>query len=377
MPPTLPPQELPDTPTRYVLPAGSTLWRVHRSGRPGHEFDGPRLVKGFGGGRFDSAGPGGYPYLYCSPEAGTALAERFVRDLDFSVTATRMLPRKALQHRTVSVCRTTTDLNLLSLVSGPDLAAVGQDGWLLSARGTDLDLTRRWAVWLRDKARWAQGIVWQSSVDMPRTTMVLFGDLCGGDALEPVGDMAHRLDDPDREGWLRYQLTPHRVVLDPVAPQEKPRIFINYRSDNAGLAAGLLDRELTRRLGDAAVFLDRRSIAPATRFPPEIIDKVRGCRLLLVLVGPGWEDARLPDGTRRLDDVDDWVRREIREAAAYRVPVAPVLVGVRPRLAEADLPEDIRFLVADQYFHLPAGFGEADVALAVDRLLERFRGLDA
>lgn len=324
MPPTLPPQALPGAPTRYVLPAGTTLWRVHRSGRPVHDFDAPRLVKGFGGGRFDSTRPNGFPYLYCSPDAGTALAERFVRDLDFSVTATRMLPRRALQSRTASVCQTTTDLNLLSLASGPDLAAVGQDGWLLSARGPDLDLTRRWAAWLRDQARWAQGFVWQSGVDLPKPTMVLFGDTCGV-ALAPVDDMAYRLDDPDREGWLRYQLKPHRVVLDPVAPQEKPRIFINYRSDNAGLAAGLLDRELTRRL----------------------------------------------------DDADDWVRREIREAAAYRVPVAPVLVGARPRLSEADLPADIRVLVEDQFVHLPAGFGEADVTLAVDRLLERFRGLDA
>lgn len=376
MPPTLPPPALPGTPTRYVLPAGSTLWRVHRSGRPVHEFDSPRLVKGFGGGRFDSAGPGGYPFLYCSPDVGTALAERFVRDLDFSVTATRMLPRKALQTRTVSVCQTTADLNLLSLVSGPDLAEVGQDGWLLSARGADLDLTRRWAAWLRNQARWAQGFVWQSSVDLPKPTMVLFGDLCGS-ALEPVDGMAYRLDDPDREGWLRYHLKPHRVVLDPVAHRNKPRIFVNYRSDNGGLAAELLDRELTGRLGDAAVFRDRRSIAPATRFPPEILDKVRGCRLLLVVVGPGWEDARRPDGTRRLDDPDDWVRREIREAAAHRVPVAPVLVDTRPRLSEADLPADIRFLAEDQYLHLPAGFGEGDVALAVDRLLERFRGLDA
>jgi hypothetical protein len=204
---------------------------------------------------------------------------------------------------------------------------------------------------------------------MPKPTMVLFGDACDPSALETVDGMAHQLDDPDQEGWLRYQLKPHRVEIDPVAPQDKPRFFINYRSDNGGLAAELFDRELTRRLGNAAVFRDRRSIRPAADFPPEILDKVRGCEQLLVVVCPGWENTRLADGRRRLDDADDWVRKEIREARTNEVKVVPVIVGARPKLAEADLPEDIRFLVNRQFVHLPEGFGERDVEIAVDRLL--------
>lgn len=375
MPPTLPPSRLPGTPTRFVLPAGTALWRVHRSGRRPHDFDLSRSTGGFGGGRFDSVGHGGHPFMYCSEDAGTALAERFVGNLDFTVTATRTLRRKELQTRTMSVVRTTSELTLLRLVTGPDLAAVGQDGWLLSARGADVDLTRRWATWLRDQVRWAQGFVWQSSVDQPKPTMVLFGDVCDSHTFEPVDGMAYRLDDPGREGWLQHHLAPHRVELYPAAPVEKPRVFINYRSDNGGLAAEQLDRELTARLGDAAVFRDRRSIAPGTRFPPEIIDKVRGCEVLLVVVGPGWENARKPDGSRRIDDDEDWVRREIREAASYQVTVVPVIVGTRPRIDENDLPADIRFLAVDQYLHLPAGFGPGDVALTVDRLLERCRAL--
>jgi RES domain/TIR domain len=370
VPPTLPPGELPGTPTRYVLPAGTALWRVHRSGLRVDEFDSARGANGVGGGRFDSVGHGGYPYLYCSPDAGTALAERFVGNLDFTATATRRLRRKEFEKNSASVCRTTTELNLLSLRTGPDLAAVGQDGWLLSARGKDFDLTRRWAAWLRERARWAQGFVWQSGVDMPKPTMVLFGDACESWALDPVDGMDHKLDDPDRQSWLRYHLNPHGVEFDAPAPPVKPRFFINYRSDNGGLAAGLLDRELTRRLGDAAVFRDRRSIRPATDFPPEILDKVRGCRTLLVVVCPGWENTRLRDGGRRLDDPEDWVRKEIREAASYQVPIVPVLVGTRSSLAAEDLPEDIRFLADRQYLHLRAGFDERDIEIAVDELLQ-------
>lgn len=377
MPPSLPPAELPGTPTRHVLPAGTSLWRVHRSGRPANQFDGPRLSSQFGGNRFDSVGGAGYPYFYCSPDTGTALAERFVRDLDFSATATRILPRRTLRSQTASVVRTTRELTLLRLMTAPDLAAVGQDTWLLSAQGTEFDLTRRWAAWLRDNARWAQGFVWQSSVDMPKPTMVLFGDACDADDLRVDHGMAERLDETDRESWLAHHLAPYRVRLHPAAPLAKPKIFVNYRSDNGGQAANALDRELTRRLGEAAVFLDRRSIAPATEFPPEILDKVRGCAVLVVVAGPGWEHTQLPNGNRRLTDEHDWVRREIREAAGYQVPVMPVLVGARPRLAADDLPADIRFLADLQYMHLPDGFDTEDVALLVDRMLERFRGLVA
>lgn len=377
MPPTLFPAELPGNPRRYVLSSGTSLWRVHRSGRPADEFQQPRLVAGFGGNRFDGVGRDGHPYLYCSPDSGTAIAEYFVRDLDFSVTATRILPRRALRTKTASVVRTTRDLDLLSLVTGPDLAAIGQDSWLTSARGPEFDLTRRWAAWLRDRVRWAQGIVWQSSVDLPKPTMVLFGDACGLRAVEPDFDMVERLDERANDGWLRHQLVPHRVVLDPAAPVDKPRVFVNYRTDNAGLAAREFDRELTGRLGDTAVFLDRRSIAPGRTFPPELLDKVRGCSVLLVVIGAGWEYTTTPAGTRRLADEQDWVRREIREAVDYQVPVVPVLVGARPPLVAAELPADMRFLAELQYLHVPDGFESRHVSLAVDQLLERFRGLAA
>jgi hypothetical protein len=366
VPSTLPPPSLPGTPARHVLPAGTKLWRVHASDRPAHEFDKPRLTRDFGGGRFDGVGGGGFPYLYCSPEAGTALAERFVGPLDFSRTTDRLLPYRALRCRTASMCETTADLNLLRLLTGPDLAAIGQDGWLLSARGTDFDVTRHWAAWLREQVRWAHGIIWQSSVDMPKPTMVLFDDGFGS-AVKPVPGKAYRLDDPDREGWLLDELEPFRVGLDAGALRRFPRFFVNYRTDNGGLAADMLHRELTRR-GEAA-FLDKRSIRPAAHFPSELLDTVRGARTLLVVICPGWENSRRPDGTRRLDDENDWVRREIREAEAHHREIVPIIVGARSRLAAADLPEDIRFLVERQDVHLRHGFGERDVEIIVDWLL--------
>lgn len=370
MPPALPPAALSGSPRRHVLPAGTSLWRVHRSGASPTEFDSSRATGGPGGGRFDSVGPHGYPYLNGSFEQSTALTERFVRHLDFSATGDRYLLRKSLRHQSVSVVTTTADLNLLRLVTGPDLASVHQDDWLLTARGPDYDLTRRWALWLRDQVPWAQGFVWQSSVDQPNQTMVLFGDRCEPEVLRAVPGMSERLGDSRREGWLQHLLSPFGVKLYPTAPADQPRVFINYRSDNGGHAAHMLDAALCRRLGPAAVFLDNRSIRPGADYPPELLDKARGAEVLVAVIGPGWENARGPDGTRRLDAEDDWVRREIREATAYGVRVVPVLVGARTRLAEADLPADIRSLGISQYLHLSDGFGAAEVELVVKRLFE-------
>lgn len=374
MPPTLPPPALSGSPRRFTLPAGTSLWRVHRSGAAPAAFDPPRATPGPGGGRFDSVGPDGYSFMYGSFEKSTALTERFVRDLDFRATGDRYLRRVGLEHQSVSMIATDTELSLLQLVSGSDLAAVHQDEWLSTARPPDYDLTRRWATWLREKVPWAQGFVWQSSIDQPNRTTVLFGDRCDPRLLQAV--TSERLDDPARENWLRHLLGQFCVKLWPEQPIAEPRVFINYRSDNCGLAAKLLDRELTRRLGDAAVFLDRRSIAPGAEFQSELMDGARGSTVLLTVIGPGWEDARNPDGTRRLDHEDDWVRREIREAITGGVTVIPVLVGMRERLDETALPDDVRGLVGFQYLHLPDGYTEASVGVLVDRLLERFDGLD-
>jgi hypothetical protein len=352
-----------------VLPAGTPLWRVHRGDTRPHEFEPPRLVDGVGGGRFDGVGPGGHSCLYGSFSARTALAERFVRDLDFAVTSTRRLPRSSLTAESISVVSTVRDVDLVRLTTGPDLFEVGQSAELLSARGPDLVMTRRWATWLRENVDWAQGIVWQSDVDLPSWTVVLFEDACGPDPLHPVAGTTERLAAPDREGWLGVELAPFGVTVEPAPAIEKVKVFVNYRRKDGGLAATMLYEELVRRFGETKVFLDRRSMKPGTAFRPTLIENARSCERLAVVVGPDWEDARYPDGRRCLDDPDDWVRREAREAAKFGVRVVVVLVGTRPRLVDADLPEDVRFLAGTQYVHLADGFGPKHVALLVDELL--------
>jgi len=64
----------------------------------------------------------------------------------------------------------------------------------------------------------------------------------------------------------------------------------------------------------------------------------------LATIGPDWLTAE-KDGHRRLDDPDDWVRREIATAMDMgRVRVIPVLVGEAELPAADDLPDELQKL---------------------------------
>ncbi|WP_410564510.1 RES domain-containing protein [Amycolatopsis sp. cmx-4-61] len=331
----------------------------------------PPVQSVFGGGRFDAVMPADRGQMYVSPSDTTAVLERFLPGLVFGADGRRFLLRRAVEGKRLSALEVTRDLTLLRLVSSGDLAAVGQDQWLLTE--THYGATREWAQWLREKVPWADGIVWQSTVDMPAETMVLFDrDV---PAVTVVDQRSSVLGGTERSGWLEDVLDAHGVRT---GPPSRPRVkaFINYRKGECSEAALLLHNELAQRWGEHRVFRDNRSILPGQLFPGELLDKVRTCRVLFVLFSLGWEEHRGENG-RALDDPRDWVRREIEEATAAGAEIVPVLVGARRRLRGQSLPPVLAHLAERQTLQLPHGFREVEVKCLVDRLLEQLPWLDA
>ena len=92
---------------------------------------------------------------------------------------------------------------------------------------------------------------------------------------------------------------------------DEPAIFISYRRRDTGGHGRALHEYLSRRFGKDRVFFDRSTIESGDVFPERLRQGVEGCAVLLALIGPEWLDVRSEDGGRRLDDVDDFVRREI------------------------------------------------------------------
>jgi hypothetical protein len=105
------------------------------------------------------------------------------------------------------------------------------------------------------------------------------------------------------------------------------RIFISYRrSDGAGYAGRIFDR-LQNEFGTARVYRDVDSLEDGTRFPDDIAEQLTKCRIMLVVIGPTWCDARNATGSRRLDDPGDWVRIEVTEALRRGLCVIRLLLA--------------------------------------------------
>jgi len=128
-------------------------------------------------------------------------------------------------------------------------------------------------------------------------------------------------------------------------------VFINYRGADSRSYGALLYAELSRHYGADHVFLDSESIPAGADFAQALLARVRGCRVLLAVIGPRWLTTAGADG-RLIDDPADWVRRELVEAFVAGVRVIPVLTDDADLPAEADLPAQIAALGRCQYRRL-------------------------
>jgi hypothetical protein len=147
-------------------------------------------------------------------------------------------------------------------------------------------------------------------------------------------------------------------------------VFINYRGEDSQLAAALIDRELTSRFGSDKVFLDCRSIRAGADFQKELLGRLRRCSVLLVVIGPYWLTLTDATGRRRIDDPQDWIRREIVTAFASNLWVIPVLIDQDRLPVEAELPEDIAGLARLQYLPLRRRHSRVDLDHLAQRITE-------
>src|SRR5690348_13891862 len=106
----------------------------------------------------------------------------------------------------------------------------------------------------------------------------------------------------------------------------------------------LIDQALCRAFGADRVFRSSHAMHGGAQFPPTLEAEAADCAVMVVVVGRNWLAEH--GGTRRIDDPEDWVRKEIEFALGSGRPVIPVLAGDRPRLGPDDnLPASITGLV--------------------------------
>jgi TIR domain len=150
-------------------------------------------------------------------------------------------------------------------------------------------------------------------------------------------------------------------------------IFISYRrEDSRPYAARLYDA--LKKKSSCHVFFDIDTIGPAHRFAQEIAQALDRSDACIVLIGPKWESITLPDGRRRLDVPDDFVRREVAAALQRGIPVFPVLVDGARVPAKESLPEEIRALTDWEAIALHDdawGYGVARLRKALKPVVDR------
>lgn len=121
-------------------------------------------------------------------------------------------------------------------------------------------------------------------------------------------------------------------------------IFISYRrQDSLGSTGRLYDR-LLNHFSSSEIFIDVDTIDYGEDFIVAIERAVSKCNILLAVIGKNWLECRDKDGSRMIDNPNDFVRVEIRSALLRNIRVIPVLVEDAKIPASTDLPEDIKKL---------------------------------
>src|SRR6516225_1427144 len=104
------------------------------------------------------------------------------------------------------------------------------------------------------------------------------------------------------------------------------KIFINYRRDDSSASAGRLYDHLSARFPRNQIFIDVDNLDPGVDFVETIEQSVGACDVLIAVIGKRWLTSSEGEGSRRLDNPDDFVRLEIASALKRNIRVIPVLV---------------------------------------------------
>jgi hypothetical protein len=122
------------------------------------------------------------------------------------------------------------------------------------------------------------------------------------------------------------------------------KAFVSFRIGDAEDVATLIDQRLCRSFGTDRVFRSSLAMHRGALFPPTLEVEAADCAVMVVVIGTRWLAEH--NGTRRIDDPGDWVRKEVEFALAHQRPVLPVLTGHRPPLGpDDDLPASLTGLI--------------------------------
>src|SRR5690606_4476032 len=171
-----------------------------------------------------------------------------------------------------------------------------------------------------------------------------------------------------------------RHMSTPLPSSHKRKIFISYRVKDSQSATGRIADALLQHFDEAQIFMDVDKLSPGADFTQVIPRYLDSCYVMLVIIGPDWAGFDEDTKQLRINDPDDWVRREISRALERNILVIPVLVEDGEMPKASNLPEELQPLLRRQAYEISNKKWKTDVAEFIDFLkkkvgIESFRPL--
>jgi hypothetical protein len=131
----------------------------------------------------------------------------------------------------------------------------------------------------------------------------------------------------------------------------KGKIFISYRRASDAFAVQMVYELLVKAYGEDNVFLDRRSLEPGVDWLQSLDREVARATAVVLVFSKEWFGPNA-DGSRRIDDPKDMVRRELVAANQFGRPIIPVVVDGSSPLYGSQVPKGLEFISKHQFLSL-------------------------
>ena len=147
-------------------------------------------------------------------------------------------------------------------------------------------------------------------------------------------------------------------------PLSQDKVFVSYRRDNTAGETIAISIYLRSQFGHDAVFMDSSSVKPGVVWPERIQTALASADYLFVIIGPNWL-GETPSG-RRIDDEEDWIRREVHHALKREIHITPVIVRRDELFAKSELPVPIQGLLDRQAVYVRTEAWDNDIRVLRD-----------
>jgi pterin-4a-carbinolamine dehydratase len=145
-------------------------------------------------------------------------------------------------------------------------------------------------------------------------------------------------------------------------------IFVSYRREDSSDAAGRLKETIRHRFGEDFVFMDTSAIGPGDKWAARLQAALEASRVVLAVIGPGWLRASDDWGSRRIDEPDDWVRKELDFALANDKVIVPVMIGGAVIPPSDKLPPSLVKLFDSNVLEVRSAYWDHDLEMLYGQL---------